>query len=66
MPTQQWAYEAGVHEAAGRVLEPRKASRRGPQESPHSRTEGNADGVHAAEGHSPRRVLASGWDTTGV
>jgi hypothetical protein len=66
VPTQQWEYEAGVNEEAGRVIEPRNEYSRGQQDIPHSSTEGKADGLHAPEGNSPRRVLASVWDTTGV
>jgi hypothetical protein len=32
----------------------------------HTSTEGKADGLHAPEGNSPRRVLARVRDTTGV
>ena len=66
MPAQQWEYDAGVNEEAGRGIEPRNASRRGQPENPHSRTAGKADGLHAPEGRSPGRVLASVRDTTGV
>ena len=33
MPAQQWAYEAGGSEEAGRVMEPRNMYSRGPQDS---------------------------------
>ena len=35
MPPQEWAYEAGRNEAAGRVREPRHRESRGPQDHPH-------------------------------
>ena len=66
MPAQQWAYEAGVSEDAGRVIEPRNVYSRGQQDISQGSTEGKADGLHAPEGNSPRRVLASVRDTTGV
>jgi hypothetical protein len=48
------------------VIEPRNEYSRGQQDIPQSSPEGKADGLHAPEGNSPRRVLASVWDTTGV
>jgi hypothetical protein len=38
--TQQWAYEAGGSEDAGRVIEPRKGYSRGQQDIPQGRSEG--------------------------
>ena len=52
MPAQQWAYEAGVSEEAGRVMEPRNVESRGQKDS-LSGTEAKADGVQAPEGNSP-------------
>ena len=66
MPAQQWAYEAGESEEAGRVMEPRNVESRGQEDIPQGSTEGKADGVHAPEGNSPRRVVARVRDTTGV
>jgi hypothetical protein len=64
--TQQWAYEAGRNEDAGRVIEPRKVYSRGQQDSSQRCIERKADGFQAPEGSSPRHEMASGWDTTGV
>ena len=66
MPAQQWAYEAGVSEDAGRVMEPRKVESRGQEDIPQGRFEGKADGVQAPEGRSPGRGRARAQDTTGV
>ena len=66
MPAQQWAYEAGVNEEAGRVMEPRNEYSRGQQDIPQGRIEGKADGFQWPEGSSPRRAKASVEDTTGV
>ena len=52
MPAQQWAYDAGVSEEAGRVIEPRKMESRGQQDS-LSGIEAKADGVQAPEGNHP-------------
>jgi len=62
----QEEYGAGGNEEAGRVREPRKEYRRGPQDIPQGRSEGNADGVQWPEGSSPRRALASVGGTPGV
>jgi hypothetical protein len=64
--TQQWAYEAGRNENAGRVIEPRKVYSRGQQDNSQRCIEGKADGFQAPEGSSPSHEMASGWDTTGV
>ena len=66
MPAQQWAYEAGVSEEAGRVMEPRKVESRGQKDIAQGGTERKADGVQAPEGSSPACARASGQDTTGV
>jgi hypothetical protein len=63
---QPWAYGAGGHEEAGRVIEPRKASRRGRVDIPQGGQEGKADGFQWPEGRSPEGVRASVQDTTGV
>jgi len=52
VPAQQWAYEAGVREEAGRVMEPRNMEGRGQQDR-LSGLAANADGVHAPEGNHP-------------
>jgi hypothetical protein len=65
VPAQPWAYEAGGSEEAGRVMEPRKRSSRGQQES-RSGIAAHADGVHAPEGSSPGRAMARVQATTGV
>ena len=52
MPAQQWAYEAGVSEEVGRVMEPRKMESRGQKES-LSGIEVKADGLQAPEGNNP-------------
>ena len=52
MPAQQWAYEAGVSEEAGRVIEPRNMYSRGQKDS-LSGIEAKADGLHAPEGNNP-------------
>src|SRR5262245_55280319 len=52
VPAQQWAYEAGVSEEAGRVIEPRNRYSRGQQDS-LSGIEAKADGVHAPEANYP-------------
>ena len=66
MPAQQWEYEAGVSEDAGRVIEPRNGYSRGQKDISQGGTERKADGVQAPEGSSPGRVVASVEDTTGV
>ena len=66
MPTQQWAYEAGGSEEAGRVMEPRKAYRCGHKDIPPGSKEGKADGLYQPEGSSPEDARASVQDTTGV
>ena len=66
MPAQQWEYEAGVSEDAGRVIEPRNGYSRGHEASPQEVIEGKADGLQAPEGRSPACDRASGQDTTGV
>ena len=53
-------------EDAGRVIEPRNVYSRGQEDIPQDGIEGNADGVHAPEGSSPGRGMASAQDTTGV
>ena len=65
MPAQQWAYEAGASEEAGRVIEPRNMSSRGQQDS-RSSSAAKADGVQAPEGNIPVCDMASAQDTTGV
>ena len=65
MPAQQWAYEAGVSEEAGRAIEPRNMESRGQEDSLRG-IEAKADGLHAPEGSSPGRARASVRDTTGV
>ena len=65
MPTQQWAYEAGGSEEAGRVMEPRNMYSRGQKDS-LSGIEVKADGLQAPEGSSPGCGMASAPDTTGV
>ena len=52
MPAQQWAYEAGGSEEAGRVIEPRNMESRGPQDRLRG-IETKADGLHAPEGNNP-------------
>jgi hypothetical protein len=64
--TQQWAYEAGGSEDAGRVIEPRKEYSRGQEDIPQGYLEGKADGFQWPDGSSPRCALASTEDTTGV
>jgi hypothetical protein len=66
VPAQQGEYDAGGSEDAGRVIEPRNVYRRGQQAISQGSTAGKADGVHAPEGNSPRGVVASVRDTTGV
>ncbi len=66
MPAQQWAYEAGVSEDAGRVMEPRNVYSRGQKDISQGGTERKADGLQAPEGSSPACDMASGQDTTGV
>jgi hypothetical protein len=65
VPAQQWAYEAGVSEEAGRVMEPRNMYSRGQQDS-RSEIAAKADGLQAPEGSSPGCGMASAQDTTGV
>ena len=65
MPAQQWAYEAGGSEEAGRVMEPRNMESRGQQDS-RSGIAAKADGLQAPEGSSPGCGMASAQDTTGV
>ena len=45
MPPQQWAYEAGGSEDAGRVIEPRNVYSRGQEDIPQGGIEGKADGL---------------------
>ena len=52
MPAQQWAYEAGVSEEVGRVIEPRNMYSRGQKDS-LSGIEVKADGLQAPEGNNP-------------
>jgi len=52
VPAQQWAYEAGVSEEAGRVIEPRNMYSGGQKDS-LSGIEVKADGLHAPEGNNP-------------
>src|SRR5215813_15660144 len=52
VPAQRWAYEAGVSEEAGRVMEPRNMYSRGHEDS-LSGIAAKADGVHAPEGSNP-------------
>jgi hypothetical protein len=52
VPTQQWAYEAGGSEEAGRVSEPRNMYSCGQQDS-RSGIEVKADGLQAPEGNNP-------------
>jgi len=52
VPAQQWEYEAGVSEEAGRVIAPRNRYSGGQKESLRGR-EAKADGVHAPEGNNP-------------
>ena len=66
MHTQQWTYEAGGSEEAGRVIEPRKEYSRGQEDIPQDWTEGNADGFQWPEGSSPGGAMARAQDTTGV
>ena len=66
MPAQQWEYEAGVSEDAGRVIEPRNVYSRGQQDNPQGGAEEKADGLQAPEGSSPGCDKASAQDTTGV
>ena len=66
MHAQPWAYGAGGRKEAGRVLAPRHAYRRGPQDISHGGPERNADGVQWPEGSSPGGAMASAQDTTGV
>ena len=66
MPAQQWEYEAGVSEDAGRVIEPRNVYSRGHKDISQGGTERKADGVQAPEGSSPACAMASGQDPTGV
>jgi hypothetical protein len=65
VPAQQWTYEAGGSEEAGRVLEPRNRESRGPQDS-RSGIAAQADGLQAPEGSSPGCGMTSAQDTTGV
>ena len=65
MPAQQWAYEAGASEEAGRVREPRQRESRGQQENRSSRA-AKADGGHAPDGTTPVCDMASAQATTGV
>jgi hypothetical protein len=65
VPAQQWAYEAGGSEDAGRVIEPRNVYSRGQEDIPQ-KFEGKADGLQAPEGSNPGRGMASAQDTTGV
>ena len=75
MPAQQWAYEAGVREEAGRVIAPRNMESRGHEES-LSGIEAKADGVPAPDGNHPvcgtgecagyHRGLRAGQVFTGV
>jgi hypothetical protein len=75
VPAQQWAYEAGVSEEAGRVMEPRKMESRGQQDSLRGIAT-KADGWHAPEGNKPvcdsgecpghHRGLRAGHVFTGV
>ena len=53
MPAQQWAYEAGANEEAGRVMEPRNEYSRGHRDNSQGGNEGKADGVQWPEGSSP-------------
>ena len=58
MHPQSWAYEAGRNEEAGRVMEPRKRERRGPQDHPHGgerATPTACSGRKAAVLEAPRR-----------
>ena len=66
MPAQQWEYEAGVSEDAGRVIEPRNVYSRGHKDISQGGTERKADGLQAPEGSNPGRGMASAQDTTGV
>ncbi len=59
MPPQSWAYEAGGNEEAGRVMEPRNMSSRGPQDHPHGVAREKPTGCRgrkAAVLDAPRRV----------
>jgi len=66
VPAQQWEYEAGGSEEAGRVIEPRNGYSRGHKDISPRGTERKADGLDAPEGSSPGDVMASTQDTTGV
>ena len=66
VPPRKGPYGAGWSEDAGRVMEPRNGYSCGHKDISHSGTERKADGVHAPEGSSPGRVMASVEDTTGV
>ena len=55
---QSGAYGAGGGEPAGRGMEPRQASRGGPQAHPPGEPEGPADGCQGPAGHPPRRAKA--------
>jgi hypothetical protein len=68
VPAQQWAYEAGGSEEAGRVIEPRNMYSGGQKDS-RSGIEVKADGLHAPEadkkfkrpfGTAPAGALPSG------
>ena len=69
MLVRKEGYEAGLSECIGRVTEPRKLYSCGParkQGYPKVKAIGKADNLHALEGSSPRSVMVSGQDTTGV
>jgi hypothetical protein len=63
---QPWAYGAGGHEEAGRVIESRNAYRRGREDLPQGSNEGHADGCQWPAGSRPAGVRASRQGTTGV
>ena len=66
MLAQQWTYEAGGSEDAGRVIEPRNGYSCGQKDISQGGMERKADGVQAPEGSRPVCAMASGQDTTGV
>ena len=66
MYTQQWAYEAGGSEEAGRVMEPRNEYSRGQEDIPQGSRGGKADGVQWPDGSSAGCAMASAQDATGV
>ena len=66
MHTQQWADEAGGHEDGGRVREPRKRERGGPQAMPHATARDSRRRAVAGRPESWRRQGACPGDHRGL